>query len=85
MGLPVISTTLGAEGLDVRDGEHLLIADTAKDFAEAIAKVFHNPELADRLSENGRKLVCEQYSWEVVGDRLLDIYRHDLSNHEPDL
>ena len=85
MGLPVISTSLGAEGLDVSDGEHLLIADTAEDFAQAISNLFGNPELANTLSENGRRLVCERYSWEVVGDRLLSIYRHDLESHKPGL
>lgn len=85
MGLPVISTTLGAEGLDVRDGEHLLIADSAEDFAQAITKVLDNPDLAAKLSQNGRKLVCDRYSWDVVGNQLLDVYRHDLSRHKPDL
>src|SRR5438270_12953049 len=44
MGLPVVSTTAGCEGLEVRDGEHLLIADTANEFARACAEVLQDKE-----------------------------------------
>lgn len=75
MGLPVVSTSVGAEGLEVRDGEHLLIADTARDFADAVIRVMNDRELAINLSENGRKLVCDKYSWSTVGERLIQVYR----------
>ena len=78
MGLPVVSTPVGAEGLDVRSGEHLLIADGAAEFAEAVVRVLRDPELADRLGRMGRELVCEKYSWNRVGERLLGLY-DDLS------
>jgi sugar transferase (PEP-CTERM/EpsH1 system associated) len=80
MEIPVVSTSVGAEGLDVSDGEHLLIADTAQEFAEAVAKLFQNAQLARSLGENGRKLVCAKYSWDAVGERLLSVYRSNLEN-----
>ncbi len=74
MGLPVVSTSIGAEGLAVNSGEHLLIADTPNDFADAVVKILTDRELADRLGANGRRLVYEEYSWERVGQRLLSLY-----------
>ena len=74
MGLPIVSTSIGAEGLDVVSGEHLLIADTPGEFAEAVVGLINDRELGRRLGENARALVCEKYSWETVGARLLDVY-----------
>jgi glycosyltransferase involved in cell wall biosynthesis len=61
MGLPVVSTTVGCEGLDVQDGVHLLIADTPKAFATACARVLAEPELARTLAANARQLILERY------------------------
>ncbi len=61
MGLPVVSTTVGCEGLDVQDGVHLLIADTPKAFAAACARVLAEPELARTLAANARQLILERY------------------------
>lgn len=74
MGLPVVSTSVGAEGLAVKSGEHLLIADSPAEFAKAVVEVLRDRELADHLGSNGRKLVCDKYSWERVGERLLSLY-----------
>lgn len=67
--VPVVSTPLGCEGLDVRDGEHLLIRDI-DGFAEAIVQVLTDPALGRRLAANGRALVGERYSWDAV-ERIL--------------
>ncbi len=61
MGVPVISTTLGCEGLAVRDGEHLLIADTPEAMVTACSSIIQNPYLAEHLMRNAFLLVCEQY------------------------
>lgn len=74
MGLSVVSTSIGAEGLAVKSGEHLLIADSPRDFADAVVRVLRDRELADHLGSSGRKLVCERYSWTRVGDQLLSLY-----------
>lgn len=79
MGLPVVSTSIGAEGLDVRSGEHLLIADDPPAFADAVVRVLRDPELAAALGRNGRQLVCEKHSWDRVGQRLLGLYDERLS------
>jgi polysaccharide biosynthesis protein PslH len=62
-GTPVISTTIGAEGLDATDGEHLLIADTPGDFCDAITTVLIDKSLARRLAAAGRALYEEKFTW----------------------
>ncbi len=79
MGLPVVSTSLGAEGLDVESGKHLLIADSPDDFARKVAEVLENPELGDMLGENGRARVCERYSWDIVGRQWRELYDRCLA------
>ena len=66
MGLPVVSTTLGCEGLEVQDGVHLLIADTPEDFARACAKVLQDEELAKTLAKNARELILDRYDAKIA-------------------
>jgi polysaccharide biosynthesis protein PslH len=65
-GLPIVSTTLGAEGIAVRDGEDILIADEPAAFANAIMRLLTDPTLRARLRENGRAKVMERYDWRHV-------------------
>ncbi len=65
-GLPVVSTTIGAEGIDVTDGYDILIADDAEAFAAAVARLLLDGELAQRLRTNGRRTVEERYDWRKV-------------------
>jgi polysaccharide biosynthesis protein PslH len=71
----LVSTTLGCEGIDVQDGEHLLIADTATDFAAQIVRLFDDPTLAEKLGRNGRGLIERAYSWDAAGERLAELYQ----------
>ena len=63
-GLPVVSTSLGAEGLPCRDGEQLLIANSPAEFADAVSSVLASEELSTRLAQNGRRLYEEQLTWD---------------------
>ena len=63
MGRPIVSTSLGAEGIPSVNGENIIIADDAEDFAAGIEKLLKNRELYDRIREEGRKLVEEKYAW----------------------
>ncbi|MGE3319765.1 MAG: glycosyltransferase family 4 protein [Candidatus Berkiella sp.] len=58
---PMVSTTLGAEGIPVKQGEHLLIADTSEDFAAAIIKLIQDKAYAARLAQNSFNLVEHEY------------------------
>ncbi len=66
MGRPVVSTTVGVEGLDVIPGEHFLAADTAQAFARALLDLFSDAMLRDRLARAARARVEERFSWSHV-------------------
>jgi glycosyltransferase involved in cell wall biosynthesis len=65
-GLPVISTSLGAEGIKTTAGENLLVADDEESFANSLIQVMRDRNLARRLSENGRTTVETLYDWKNV-------------------
>ncbi|MSP11797.1 MAG: glycosyltransferase [Chloroflexi bacterium] len=65
-GLPIVSTTIGAEGLEYRSGENILLADTPADFAAAVARLLSDQSLAASLSQAGRRTVEEHYDWRQV-------------------
>lgn len=65
-GLPVISTSVGVEGMNLRDGEDVLIADDADAFAAAVVSAYTDPELWSRLATNGRRAVAESLSVQKV-------------------
>jgi glycosyltransferase involved in cell wall biosynthesis len=75
MEKPVISTTIGAEGLPVRDGAQLLIADDAGTFAEAVMKVLSDAEFATRLGNNAAQLVRQNFGWPGVAATFADLCR----------
>ncbi|MBV9229641.1 MAG: glycosyltransferase [Chloroflexi bacterium] len=74
LGVPVISTTIGCEGLDVEDNVHLLIADTPETFATACAAVLQDEMLARRLAENARQLIVKQYDAKYALQILETVY-----------
>ena len=74
MGCAVVSTTAGAEGVAVRHEQHLLIADSAADFAAAIARLLADAELRARLGAAGQAFVREQYNWAGIAERLRQGY-----------
>ncbi|NJN65525.1 MAG: glycosyltransferase [Chloroflexaceae bacterium] len=76
MQAPVVSTTMGAEGVrGLHDGEHLLLANAPEAFARAVLRVLEDASLGQRLGEAGRKLVQEHYDWRVLVPLLEAVYR----------
>jgi glycosyltransferase involved in cell wall biosynthesis len=73
-GIPVVSTTVGVEGIEARAGEHLLVADAPRDFAAAVIWLLHHPEEAARLARAGRALVEASYDWRTALAPLNRIY-----------
>jgi glycosyltransferase involved in cell wall biosynthesis len=65
-GLPVVSTTLGVEGLGLVPGEHYLAADTDADFADAILALLADTPRRAAMAEAGRALLEARYSWSVI-------------------
>jgi len=72
--IPIVSTSTGAEGIAVSDGENIILADKPEDFANAVLRLFSDKNLVDRLRKNGRKLVCEHYAWGVIGKKIISVY-----------
>lgn len=64
--LPVVSTAKGAEGLDVEHPKHLLLAERADEFIDAVQRIWREPALVERLTANGLELIKEKYSWQVA-------------------
>lgn len=79
-GVPVVSTTLGAEGLDVHHGRNILIADTNEQLVEAIAGVVENEDRRNELSAAGRALVADHYDWSKLGVSLFKTYEELLTS-----
>jgi len=74
LGRPVVSTSIGCEGLEVVDGEHLFIADTPDEFAEKTISLLKDKGLWLRITAQARELVVNRYDWEVITRRLLQVY-----------
>ncbi len=74
-GCPIVSTRTGAEGLYVTDGRELLLADTAKEFAQAVVRLHREPEQARQLGLEARRFVRERYDWSVLLPRLIQVYK----------
>jgi len=74
MGKAIVSTTVGAEGLRYRAGQHMLIADDPRHFADSVITLMQNPSLRTTLAAAARKLVLEKYSWQVIGNHLARAY-----------
>jgi len=75
MRKPIVSTTVGCEGILLRHGESALIADDPRGFADAILTLFKNRELRDALKNNAYNTVIREYDWEQKGRQLEEVYQ----------
>lgn len=71
LGTPVVSTSKGAEGLKVADGENLMIGDSPESFAEAVLRLVKNEQLRKQIAHEARKLVQENYDWPKIMDQFM--------------
>lgn len=74
-GLPVVSTSIGVEGLDVEKGVNVLIEDEIDKFANRIVDLLMNRKLRVRLGKAARKLTVEKYDWRIMGRKLDAVHR----------
>lgn len=71
MSLPIVSTSLGAEGVpELHHSEQLLLGDTPQTFAAAVLWLLDMPQLAEHMGKRGRQLVRSHYDWAVIVPRL---------------
>jgi glycosyltransferase involved in cell wall biosynthesis len=78
-GTPVVTTPIGAEGLNLRHGEHAVVADTPGDLAAGLAHLLTDAEEWQRLADAGHKLACTTHDPERVRERFLGIVEEVLS------
>ena len=69
-GTPVVSTSKGIEGLDLRPEEDVLVGDDPASFARQVTRLLTDDELRARMSARGRQTVAQRYTWTIVGDAL---------------
>ena len=68
MGKAVVSTTIGAEGLPLKNGKHLILADSPEHFAQAVVELLKKPTYREQLGQAGMKFVRENCSWNVAAN-----------------
>jgi glycosyltransferase involved in cell wall biosynthesis len=80
-GLPVVSTAVGAEGLQLEPGRHFLQAETADEMSEVLLHCVHNPAPALLSAQAGQKVVETQYDWAILANKMEQAWK--LLVHEP--
>lgn len=73
-GMPVVTTTVGLEGIHGRPDHDVIVADTPADFANRTAELLENVSLQEELSTNGRELATSKYDWQAVLSAMRPIY-----------
>jgi polysaccharide biosynthesis protein PslH len=71
MGIPIVSTSVGAEGLPVVNGDHLLIADSPETQTAAIVSLLRDREAGRRMAERARDYVAANCSWDAVAEQFV--------------
>ena len=74
MGKAIVSTSVGAEGLDLKNGEEIFIADEPIAFADAVTRLLTDLSLRRKIGENGRARVEQDYDWRSIGEKLHQLY-----------
>lgn len=73
--MPVVTTTVGLEGIEARPGEDVLVADTPSDFAAQVVCLARDTQLQERLANNGRSLAVKKYDWQVALRLMNSLYQ----------
>lgn len=81
-GVPVVSTSIGAEGFPARSGEQLLLADDARSFGEAVSSLLADPGARDRIGRAGRYLFEREFTWKTAWKRLNFLYPANMGRSD---
>jgi len=68
---PVVTTSLGAEGIKGKDGEHFLVADEAEEMTEKILSLLEDREKRESVGKKARALIEKEYTWDTIGEKFL--------------
>lgn len=78
LGKPVVTTSKGLEGIEATPGKHLVVADTADEFAHSINQLLNNPDRRSALGTAAQQLISEKYTWEKIGPKFETIVNQAL-------
>ena len=81
-GIAVVATSRACAGLDLRAGEHLLVADSPSEFADAVTLLLRDPELAGKIAAAGRRRALDRYDWRTLTPAIDLIYTRIIA-HAP--
>lgn len=81
-GRCVVSTTIGAEGLDLNSGIELIIRDSAVDFADAVTCILSDPDRRRSFETRGRQVACDRFDWELLTEDAADAFRNVVNSEE---
>jgi len=81
MGLPVVSTSVGAEGLDLRDGQDILLANDPISFADATVRLLTDPGLRQHLAQNARQ-AAQRYDWDKLSEPWVELVLNHASGNK---
>jgi len=81
-GLPVISTSVGIEGLNVKDNQHVLVANSKEQFVEKILLALSNQKLYQDLQNNSYELALKKYNWKNISEKLEKVYKNVKKHDE---
>jgi glycosyltransferase involved in cell wall biosynthesis len=82
MRRPVVATSLACEGLDVTHGDSLMVADTPKEFAQAVIGLLRDEAARRALASRGRALIQARYDWAAIGAELEPALHAIARSHE---
>ncbi len=82
MGLPIVTTSLGAEGVNAEDGQEMIIADEPADFAAATVRLLRDDGLCESLGARARDLALENFSWEKGVEELEQVSSSQRRLHQ---
>lgn len=74
-GCAIVSTHVGAQGLNVTNGQEIVLADHATAFAQATIALLRDPAQRARLGQAARTLACNEYDWSAIVPRLVQVYK----------
>ena len=75
MGLPVVATSIGAEGIPAKNGKDILVADDPKEFAESVCRLIKDEKERERIGRNGQKIIVKKFDWKKIARKLEKEYR----------
>jgi glycosyltransferase involved in cell wall biosynthesis len=85
MEKPIVSTSIGAEGLPVEPGKEIVLADTPETFADAVVKLINQPNVADEIGQRAAAKVRQNFGWDKVAESFAAICESRINSQVGEL